>query len=93
MLQQWRVVGNTMFDLTGPRYEPQTSRYGDERVTARPTSRFCFTNLSQLFQLFYVKLLNRINTPSIFCSVKFAFGIIEEKIIQKNQLVFKHLLF
>ena len=26
-------------DLTGPRFEPQTSRSRDERVTARPTGR------------------------------------------------------
>ena len=36
MSQRWRAVGNTVFDLTGPRYEPQTSRSRDERVTARP---------------------------------------------------------
>ena len=37
MLQQWRVVGNTVSDLTGPRFDLQTSRSRDERVTARPT--------------------------------------------------------
>ena len=25
MSQRWRAVGNTVFDLTGPRFEPQTS--------------------------------------------------------------------
>ena len=39
MSQRWRVVGNTVSDLTGPRFEPQTSRSRDERVTARPTGR------------------------------------------------------
>ena len=39
MSQQWRAVGNTESDLTGPRFEYQTSRSRDERVTARPTSR------------------------------------------------------
>ena len=34
----------TLFDLTGPRFEPQTSLSRDERVTARPTSRFNFDN-------------------------------------------------
>ena len=34
--QQWLAVGSTVFDLTGPRFEPQTSRSRDERVTARP---------------------------------------------------------
>ena len=36
MSQRWRAVGNTVFDLTGPRFKPQTSRSRDERVTARP---------------------------------------------------------
>ena len=52
MLQQRQAFGNTMSDLTGPRFESQTSRYGDERVTARPTGRLCFTNLSQLFHYY-----------------------------------------
>ena len=39
MLQRWRTVGNAVFDLTGPRFELQTSRSGDERVTARPIGR------------------------------------------------------
>ena len=37
--QRWRAVGNTASDLTGPRFEPQTSRSRDESVTARPTGR------------------------------------------------------
>ena len=37
--QRWRAVGNTESDLTGPRFEPQTSRSRDERVTARPYPR------------------------------------------------------
>ena len=39
MSQRWRAVGSTVSDLTGPRFEPQTSRSRDERVTARPTGR------------------------------------------------------
>ena len=39
MLQRWRAVGNTASDLTGPRFEPQTSRSRDESVTARPILR------------------------------------------------------
>ena len=39
MSQRWRTVGNTASNLTGPRFEPQTSRSRDERVTARPTER------------------------------------------------------
>ena len=37
MSQRWRAVGDTVSDLTGPRFESQTSRSRDERVTARPT--------------------------------------------------------
>ena len=37
MSQRWRAVGNTVSDLTGLRFEPQTSRSRDERVTAQPT--------------------------------------------------------
>ena len=39
MLQRWRAVGNTVSDLTGPKFEPQTSRSRDERVTAQLTAR------------------------------------------------------
>ena len=39
MSQRWRAVGNTVSDLTGPRFEPLTSRSRDERVTARPNGR------------------------------------------------------
>ena len=39
MLQRWRAVGNTVFDLTGPRFEPSTSHSRDERITARPIYR------------------------------------------------------
>ena len=37
MLQRWRAVGNTVSDLTRPRFKLLTSRSRDERVTARPT--------------------------------------------------------
>ena len=36
MSQRWRAVGNTVSDLTGPRFELQASRSRDERVTAQP---------------------------------------------------------
>ena len=32
MSQRWRAVGNTVSDLTGPRFEPQTSRSRDENA-------------------------------------------------------------
>ena len=39
ILQRWRASCNTVSDLTDPRFEPETSRFRDERVTARPTGR------------------------------------------------------
>ena len=36
ILQRWRAIGNTVSDLTGPRFEPQTSSSRDDRVTAQP---------------------------------------------------------
>ena len=39
MLQRWLAVGDTVPDLTGLRFEPQTTRSRDKRVTARPTVR------------------------------------------------------
>ena len=35
--QWWRTVGNTVFDLISRRFESQTSRSRNKRVTARPT--------------------------------------------------------
>ena len=34
MPKRWRAVGNTVSDLTDPRFKPQTSRYRCKRVTA-----------------------------------------------------------
>ena len=39
MSQQRRIFGNSVSDLTGPSFEPQTSRSREERFTARPTGR------------------------------------------------------
>ena len=57
---------STLSDLTGPRFEPQTSRPRDERVTARPTNRFndkCSwkSKLLQIgpMQLFYILSLRK----------------------------------
>ena len=33
--QRWQAFGDTVPDLTGPRLEPQTSRFRGERVIAR----------------------------------------------------------
>ena len=40
MSQRWRALGNTMSDLTDPRFISQTSRFIDERVTALATGLF-----------------------------------------------------
>ena len=40
MSARWRSVGNIVSDLTDRRFELQTSRFKDERVTARPSGRF-----------------------------------------------------
>ena len=37
MALRWRAIGKTVFDLTGPRFESQTSCSRDEGVTAQPT--------------------------------------------------------
>ena len=58
MLQRWRAVGNTVSDLTGPRFEPQTSRSRDERVTARPTGRLSIF-MSFIIQDHYVLMGNQ----------------------------------
>ena len=39
MLQRWQSVGSTVSSLTGPRFEPQTSRSRDESVTIRRNGR------------------------------------------------------
>ena len=42
--QRWQTVGIAVSNLNGPRFEPQTSRSRDERVTARPIDRFSQVN-------------------------------------------------
>ena len=40
VLQRRQAIGDTVSDLTGPRFKPQTSRSRDKRVAARPTGRY-----------------------------------------------------
>ena len=47
--QWWRAVSNTVSDLNGPRFGPQTSRSRDKRVTARPTSRLLMKMFKERF--------------------------------------------
>ena len=37
MSQRWRDVGNTVSDLTSPRFESRTTRFLGERIITRPT--------------------------------------------------------
>ena len=39
MFQWWQAVGNTDSNLTNPRFELQTSRPRDERITVQPTGQ------------------------------------------------------
>ena len=39
MSQRWQTVDKTVPNFISPRFEPQTSRSRDERVTAGPTGR------------------------------------------------------
>ena len=40
MLQRWQAIGNTVSDLTIPRFEPQTSCSRDKHITAQPAGQF-----------------------------------------------------
>ena len=65
MPQRWRAVGNTVSDLTGPRFEPHTSRSRDKRVTAQPTGRVTLLAtvpfiITEIFQNQGVKLLEKV---------------------------------
>ena len=50
--QRWRAIGNTVSNLTGPRFEFLTSRSRDERVAARPAGR-------------YIKTCSKLKKPSL----------------------------
>ena len=56
MLQRWRAVGNSLSDLTGPRFEPQTSHSIDKRVTAQPTGRSFYESVSKTKRIVNAKL-------------------------------------
>ena len=66
MSQRWRPVGNTVFNLTGPKFKPQTSHSTDERATApldqlNGCFRFNSSILTYSRDLFFVP---DINVPS-----------------------------
>ena len=54
MFQQRQAVGNTVSDLTGPRFEPQTFRSREERDTDRPPGR-CPTRIELGIILYMIK--------------------------------------
>ena len=57
MLQRWQAVGNTVSDLTGPRFKLQTSRSRDERVSARPTGLCTLFTIAKIWLFGYDKIL------------------------------------
>ena len=59
MSQPWRAVGNTVADLPVPRFEPQTSRSKDGRISARPTGRYIDYIFRKLYELFLEYFLFR----------------------------------
>ena len=52
MLQRWRAVGNTASDLTGPSFEPWTSRFRDEEILNTAKDRFVFVSHSKVALMF-----------------------------------------
>ena len=64
MSQRWQMVDNTVSDLTGERFQPQTSRSRDECVTARPIGRLTLNqaaniNNSKVFGRVWMKFAPR----------------------------------
>ena len=53
-LQQPQVVGNTILNLSSPKFEPQFFHSSDERVSTRPTGLYL---LSQKAEISDTKLL------------------------------------
>ena len=55
--QRWRAIGNTVSDLTGPRFELETTHCREERTIARPAGWpifvMCFAFLPR--NTFFVK--------------------------------------
>ena len=56
-----RGVGNTVSDLTGPRFEPQTSRSRDEHTTTSSTGHFQFKQKNS----WETKIIIKITTKNI----------------------------
>ena len=59
MLQRWRSVGSTVCNLTGPLFEPQTTRSRYKRVTARHCRCNCIM-MSQLTSTYFFEYKPRL---------------------------------
>ena len=60
ILQWWLSIINTVFDLIGQRFEPQTSHFRDKHVTAQPPMQFKY--LCQYYNntvMFYLASLKK----------------------------------
>ena len=47
MSQRWQAIGNPLFELTSPTFEPHTSHSRGKRITSRPTGRSKKDNSSE----------------------------------------------
>ena len=57
MSQRWRAVGNTVYNLTGPRFESRASHFRDEQqkrflITCTCTDCSCYTEFRKLYCFF-----------------------------------------
>ena len=50
MLLRLRAVGNSVSDLTGPRFEPPTYSSRDERIATRPTGQLNYITLNLMIK-------------------------------------------
>ena len=59
MLQRWQVVGNSVSNLTGPSFEPQTYRSRGGRIVTQPTGRLNFYDIAFLLVQFSEKFFEK----------------------------------
>ena len=77
MSQRWQAVGNTVSDLAYPRFEPQTSCFKDERVSARPTGRLNHFSSDGQRYVSMAAALNRIFIAKLFFSKKSTYEVMQ----------------
>ena len=78
MSQWWQTVDNTVYDLIGPRFEPEISRFRDERVSAWPPGLF----LTLLFSIWQACFCG----TDMYCQSVAVFWVHE---YSKGMLIFK----